>query len=241
MFKEIRLAALTLLMPLCSRISFCIFDFFLKTLCRNPVCSLPHDDNLLKSIRGRNRHLILPSDLMDCLFDVLIRRFRFPGIHNINIVVGKNLLHMPLNLVGIKDQDQCTFTITLIITQDILELITGRMNIFFCQLIQFFPGKNNIVSIYKKIFFFTGPALSVTYCRCCGMYRFFLECCPLMFYRTEGSLKDRLKFFLLFIASAVRKFSVFSTTVPGFSAQSTSSYQLSPLISSNASPLFRCM
>ncbi len=69
---------------------------------------------------------------------------------------------MSFHLVSIKYKDQRAFTVALIIAQNIHQLIAGCVDVFFRQLIQFFPGKNNVVSIDKKIFFLARFSLPVT-------------------------------------------------------------------------------
>ena len=46
------------------------------------------------------------------------------------------------------------------------QLIAGRVDIFFRQLIQLFPGKNDVVSIDKEIFFLAWFSLSIADGRC---------------------------------------------------------------------------
>ena len=129
---------------------------------------------------------------------------------------------MALHLIGVKHKDQSTFPVALIIAENIHQLIAGSMNIFLCKLPKFLPGKNNIVSVHKKIFFPAGLSCPIadrtlrSSSHCSGWSK------PFLFYGPEGSLKNRLKLLLLLIASAVGKallaFSPFSAACPVLTA-----------------------
>ena len=128
--------------------------------------TLSHDDDLLQPVRSSNCHLILSANPVDCFFDILVCGLGFFGIYHVNVMIGKNFFHVSFHLVSVKYKDQCTFAVSLIVAQDIHQLIAGRVDIFFCQLIQLFPGKNDVVSIDKEIFFLAWFSLSIADGRC---------------------------------------------------------------------------
>lgn len=80
-------------------------------------------------------------------------------------MIGEDFFHMSFHLVSIKYKDQRAFTVADNCSK-YHQLIAGCVDVFFRQLIQFFPGKNNVVSIDKEIFFLAWFSLSIADGRC---------------------------------------------------------------------------
>ena len=96
--------------------------------------------------------MILSSDMMNDLFNVLIGSFGFFGIYDMDIMILLDLQCIAFYLVCVKYQNQDTFLIPLIITQDIHQFISGSLDADFCQFFQLLPCKNNIVSVNQQVF-----------------------------------------------------------------------------------------
>lgn len=116
MIKQIRFAALSALMPFFSGSFFRIFYLFLQSLCRDSVGALSHNDDLFQPIRSRNRYLILSADPVDRLFNILVCCLGLFRVNHIDIMIRNDFFHMSLHFVGIKNKNQRTFTIPLIVT-----------------------------------------------------------------------------------------------------------------------------
>src|SRR5699024_11150532 len=112
-------------------------------------------------------------------------------------------LLMTFHLIGVEYQDERTLAVSLIVAENILQFITGSVDILFRQFPQLIPGKYNVISVHQKIFFFSGFPRPVAFRLRGSLYCFFLKSSPVSFYGTEGSFKNRLQFFFLLITSTV--------------------------------------
>ena len=68
------------------------------------------------------------SNLMDRFLNVLVRCFRLFCINYIDIVVFHYFSRIALHFIGIIYEDQCVLLISLIIAEDVHELISGGLN-----------------------------------------------------------------------------------------------------------------
>ena len=68
-----------------------------------------------------------------------------------DIVIPDGLPDSSLHFVGIKHQDQDTFPVSLIIAQNIHQLVPGPVNRSLGQLPQLLPGKHDVVTVHQKI------------------------------------------------------------------------------------------
>ena len=141
--------------------------------------------------------MVLSSDLMNCLFNILVGGFRLFCIDYIDIMVFLDFSLSSFHLIGVKHQDQGTFFVALIITEHVHQFISGPFNIHLGQFLKIFPGKNNIVSVYQKIFF-----LRLLFLIPSGLFRSFLDCkvlflvIPWSLYRAVSTDKNLLQFLL---------------------------------------------
>ena len=95
---------------------------------------------------------MFPAHLVNCLLNILVCGLRLLGVNHMNIMVFQHGTQTPLDLVGVKDQNQSPPKISLVITADIHELVPGTVNVHLSQAAQFLPGKNDIVAVHQKIF-----------------------------------------------------------------------------------------
>ena len=91
---------------------------------------------------------------MGKLFNIMVCRLCLPGIYHMEIIVVDYFFMMPLNTICIKHSDNLTFSNTLIFTEIIEQFYSRTVQIILCKPFQFRPRKDNIIAIYKKIFFF---------------------------------------------------------------------------------------
>ena len=73
--------------------------------CRDQGSPLPQSDHLLHTIRGHNRNMVFPPDLMDHLLNVLVCRLRLFRIDHMDIVVFHDLQvfsfhHLKVDFMG---------------------------------------------------------------------------------------------------------------------------------------------
>ena len=123
--------------------------------------------------------------MMNNLFDVLIGCLCFFCIYNMDIVVFLDLKRITLYLVCIEHKNQNALLISLIITQDVHQLIPCRLNTDFRQFFQLFPCENDIVSVNQQIFlhgffFFKllfGILTFISF-RCQSAFSFYFSICP---------------------------------------------------------------
>ena len=71
-----------------------------------------------------------------------------------DVVIFLNFLDTARNLVGIEDNDDADLPESLIIAQNVHELVAGRIDIDGGELTQLVPGKDDIVAVDEKIFVF---------------------------------------------------------------------------------------
>ena len=113
--KKIGLAALSARFPLLTEFLHGLLHFFFQPLCGNPVCTLSENNNLFQTVGSGNRYLILPSDSVNRFFNILIGSFRFLCVNHMNVVIPDHLFRMALHFVSIKNENQRTLFVPLII------------------------------------------------------------------------------------------------------------------------------
>ena len=87
--------------------------------CRDQGSPLPQSDHLLHTIRGHNRNMVFPPDLMDHLLNVLVCRLRLFRIDHMDIVVFHNLQVFSFHLIGIIHQYHLAAPVSLIVAEHI--------------------------------------------------------------------------------------------------------------------------
>ena len=99
---------------------------------------------------------------MGKFFNILVRSLGFLRIDHMNIVIVQELRLMPLHPVSVKHRNHLAFFSSLVITKDIQQLSPGAVYIPFGQFPELFPGKYDVIAVYKQILFpffflFGGP------------------------------------------------------------------------------------
>ncbi|CDB00796.1 unknown [Lachnospiraceae bacterium CAG:215] len=128
------------------------YDLGMQFLCRQQMTSLSADDHLFRAVRSCDGDFIFPPDLMCNFFDILICGFRFLCINDMDIMILLYLARKSLYLICIKYKDQGTLPDSLIIAQNVHQPPARTVNVDLGQLAEFFPCKDNIITVHQQIF-----------------------------------------------------------------------------------------
>lgn len=101
------------------------FDLFTEISCGPEDAALAADDELDHAVGGCYGGAVTPADADRDFFDVLVGGLRFFCIHNVDVVIFLDFLDTARNLVGIEDNDDADLPESLIVAQDVHELVTG--------------------------------------------------------------------------------------------------------------------
>jgi len=115
---------------------------------------LTSDNELDHAVGGSDCGAVASADADRDFFDVLVGGLRFFCIHNVDVVIFLDFLDTSRNLVGIEDNDDADLPESLIIAQDVHELVAGRIDIDGGKLTQLVPCKDDVVAVDEKIFVF---------------------------------------------------------------------------------------
>ena len=71
---------------------------------------------------------------MGQLFNILVCRFCFLCVYHMDVVIFYGLSGVSFHLICVKDHDQRTFFIALVIAQNVHEPVSGAVDVHLCQL-----------------------------------------------------------------------------------------------------------